>query len=86
MATFNFPWSQPGLATGVDYDDRPLGSYSFRGATWISLNVTDLMQKWLAHPDRSQELMLMLTEAPQGAHYWVNTTDYPIPNRRPSLA
>jgi len=84
-ATFNFPWSQPGLAAGVDYDERPLGSHSFHSGTWISVDVTDLAQEWLAHPDRNQGLMLMLTEAPQGAHYWVDTTDYPIPNRRPRL-
>lgn len=84
-ATFNSPWSQPGMAAGVDYDDRPLGSYSFRGAVWVSVDVTDLAQEWLAHPDRNQGLMLMLTEAPQGAHYWVDTTDYPILNRRPRL-
>ena len=84
-ATFNVPWSQPGLAAGVDYDDRPLGSHSFHGGTWISVDVTDLAQEWLAHPDRNQGLMLMLTEAPQGAHYWVDTTDYPLSNRRPRL-
>ncbi|MFQ6100814.1 MAG: BTAD domain-containing putative transcriptional regulator [Anaerolineae bacterium] len=84
-ATFNSPWSEPGMAAGVDYDEQPLGSHSFHGATWISVDVTDLAQEWLAYPDRNQGLMLMITEAPQGAHYWVDTTDYPILNRRPRL-
>ena len=84
-ATFNAPWSQPGMAAGVDYDSQPLGSHAFHGETWFSVDVTDLAQEWLAHPDRNQGLMLMLTEAPLGAHYWVDTTDYPILSRRPRL-
>ncbi len=84
-ATFNSPWSQPGLAAGVDYDDRPLATHSFHGATWVTADITDLAQAWLASPSDNYGLLLMLVEAPQGAHYWVDTSDYPLPSRRPRL-
>lgn len=84
-ATFNAPWSQPGMAAGVDYDSQPLGSHAFHGETWFSVDVTDLTQEWAERPNENFGLMLMLTQAPLGAHYWVDTTDYPLPDRRPRL-
>ncbi|MBN1992498.1 MAG: DNRLRE domain-containing protein [Anaerolineae bacterium] len=84
-ATFNTPWSQPGLAANVDYDAQPLGSHSFHGETWVSLDITNLVQQWVIHPDQNFGLMLMITQAPQGAHYWVDTSDYPLTDRRPHL-
>ncbi len=84
-ATFNSPWSQPGMAAGVDYDAHPLGSQSFLGATWFTVEITDLVREWLAHPDHNYGIVLMLTDAPQGAHYWVDTSDYPLADRRPHL-
>ena len=35
-ATFNAPWSQPGLASGVDYEAQPLGSHSLHGSDWLT--------------------------------------------------
>lgn len=84
-ATFNAPWSQPGLAYDLDYAGEPLGSQAIEGSAWVSIDVTDLVRDWLAQPDENWGLMLMITEAPQGAHYWVDTSDYPLANRRPRL-
>ncbi|MBC7249607.1 MAG: DNRLRE domain-containing protein [Anaerolineae bacterium] len=84
-ATFNSPWSQPGLAAGVDYAADPLGSDSLHGSDWIDLDVTGAVRAWLAHPDQNLGLVIMITAAPQGAHYWVNTSDYPLPHRQPRL-
>jgi len=84
-ATFIAPWSQPGMAPGVDYDERSLGSQSITNTAWISIDVTAAANEWLARPDKNWGLLLMITEAPQGAHYWVDTTDYPLSNRRPRL-
>ena len=84
-ATFNAPWSQPGLLAGVDYDSQPLSSRSFHGATWFAVDVTALAQDWAAHPERNFGLMLMLTDAPQGAHYWVDTSEHHLTDRRPRL-
>jgi len=84
-ATFNSPWSQSGLAFEVDYAGKPVGSQSIEGTGWVSIDVSDLAREWLAHPDENWGIMLMITEAPQGAHYWVDTTDYPLKNCQPRL-
>lgn len=84
-ATFNSPWSQPGLDPGVDFDIQPLGSQSILGTDWVSIDVTDLVSEWLADPEANWGMVVMITEAPQGAHYWVDTADYPLSNRQPGL-
>ncbi len=84
-ATFNAPWSQPGLTAGVDYNSQALGSHAFHGETWFSVDITALAREWAAHPNENFGLMLMLTEAPQGAHYWVDTSNHPLTERRPRL-
>jgi DNA-binding SARP family transcriptional activator len=84
-ATFNQPWTEPGLAAAVDYAEAPLDSQSFRGESWVTLDVTEAVQAWLADPERNYGLMLMLTAAPQGAHYWLDTSDYPLSDRWPRL-
>ncbi len=84
-ATYHFPWSQPGMAADVDYDSRPLGSQDLHSAAWLSFDLTDLAQEWVAHPDQNFGVMLMITAAPQGAHYWVDATEYPLTDRRPRL-
>ena len=84
-ATYNAPWSQPGLAADVDYDSIPLGSQAFHGETWFKVDITPLAQIWAARPEENFGLMLMLTEAPRGAHYWVDTANHHQPSRRPRL-
>jgi len=84
-ATFISPWSQPGMAAGVDYDGRSLGSQPITNTAWVSIDVTATAKEWLARPDENYGLLLMITEAPQGAHYWVDTTDYPLSPRQPRL-
>lgn len=84
-ATFNAPWAQPGMAPAVDYADQPLGSQAIHSTEWVSIDVTELVREWLADPDRNWGLVVMITEASQGAHYWVDTTDYPISTRQPRL-
>ncbi len=84
-ATFNSPWSQPGLAAGVDYAAAPQGSDSLYGSDWVDLDMSEAVRDWLAHPDRNFGVVVMITAAPRGAHYWVDTSDYPLPDRRPRL-
>jgi DNA-binding SARP family transcriptional activator len=85
VATFNSPWSQPGLAAGVDYEAQALGSDPLDGTDWVPLDVTDAVRYWLDHPDENWGLVVMITEAPQGAHYWLDTSDYPLADRQPHL-
>ena len=84
-ATYNFPWTQPGLAAGVDYDAAALASKEFLGEAWLDFDITELAQDWAAHPDENFGLMLMLTAAPQSAHYWVDTSDFPRTDLQPRL-
>ncbi len=84
-ATFNTPWSQPGLAADTDYQVQALGSDSLHGSDWLSIDVTEAVRHWLAHPDQNFGLLIMITSAPRGAHYWADTSDYPLSNRRPHL-
>jgi len=83
--TFNFPWSQPGMAAGLDYTPQAVGSQYVYDTGWVSLDITPLVGEWLAQPDENYGLMLMITEAPQGAHYWADTTDYPMTSRQPRI-
>jgi hypothetical protein len=84
-ATFDAPWSQPGMASGLDFEAQALGSQSIHGTDWVSIDVTGAVRHWLDHPDENWGLVVMITEAPQGAHYWVDTSDYPLSNRQPRL-
>lgn len=84
-ATFHEPWGDSGPVAGVDYDPQPLGTFSFQDACWFEVEITDLVRRWQAHPDENHGLMLMLIEAPHGAHYWVDTVDQPLPELRPRL-
>ncbi len=84
-ATYNTPWSRPGLAADVDYDSQPLGSQAFHGETWFKVDITPLALDWAARPEENFGLMLMLTEAPRGAHYWVDTSNHPLGDHRPRL-
>jgi DNA-binding SARP family transcriptional activator len=83
--TFNGPWSQPGLAAGADYEAQALGSDALQDTDWIVMDVTTAVRTWLAHPDENLGLVVMITQAPLGAHYWVDTSDYPLANYRPHL-
>ncbi len=84
-ATFNAPWSQPGLAAGVDYDGTPLETQFIHGGDWVSFDVTAVAQSWLAAPEQNNGLLVMITRAPQGAHYWVHTSDHPFADQHPQL-
>jgi DNA-binding SARP family transcriptional activator len=83
--TFNSPWSQPGLAAGADCEALALDSDPLDGTDWVPLDVTDAVRYWLDHPDENWGLVVMMAEAPQGAHYWVDTSDYPLSDRQPHL-
>lgn len=45
-ATFNKPWSTPGLAAGVDYDPTPLDLGVVPDAGWLTLDVSRAIQAW----------------------------------------
>ena len=86
QATFNQPWSQPGLQAGVDYLAQPLDTQPISGTAWLAFDVTGAVQAWARQPASNQGLMIMISSAQANiAHYWVNMTDQPAPSLRPSL-
>lgn len=85
--TYVHPWSQPGLAPGVDFGAAPLDSQVITDTAWLHLDVTEAVRTWLARPEENQGLALKISEAPEGfAHYWVYTTESKDAGLRPQLA
>ncbi len=85
-ATFDIPWTQPGMAPGTDYDIEPLASQLIEDTAWLSFDVTPAVRDWLTHADDNWGIMLKITDASEdAAHYWVDTTNHPTPERRPRL-
>lgn len=85
-ATFNFPWSLPGLAAGTDYDIKPLASQPIHDTTWLVFDITSAVREWIARPNENWGVMLKITHAPEGvAHYWIDTIESPFQERRPRL-
>jgi len=85
-ATFNAPWSQPGLMPGADHDVQALDTQLLNDTGWLVFNVTPAVLNWLSHPNENWGVMLKITSAPEGvAHYWVDTTQHPTAELRPRL-
>jgi DNA-binding SARP family transcriptional activator len=86
QATFNQPWSQPGLGLGADTLTGPLDTQPLDGTAWLSFDVTPSVRAWLAKPEENHGWMMDISGAAQGmAHYWVDLTDQPAENLRPVL-
>ena len=86
QATFNQPWSQPGLQPGVDYAATPLGTFSLADTTWLTFDVTDAVLGWLSDPSSNHGLIVEIIAAPEDkAHYWVDLTDQGTATLRPYL-
>jgi DNA-binding SARP family transcriptional activator len=86
QATFNQPWTQPGLQPGVDYEASPLDTFSLDDTIWLEFDVTDVVLGWLSDPSSNHGLMIEIIAAPQDkAHYWVDLTDQGTATLRPYL-
>ncbi len=85
-ATYNSPWSKPGLLAGQDYDPSPIDLVAMPETGWVTLNVTRAIEAWHSQNRLAGGLVLMLTEDshPQ-CRYWVYTTDHADPSYRPTL-
>jgi hypothetical protein len=85
-ATYNSPWSRPGLLAGQDYDPSPIDLVPMPDAGWVTLNVTRAVVAWQTQNRLTGGLVLMLTEDSHSAsHYWVYTTDHADQAYRPTL-
>lgn len=88
-ATYEAPWTSPGLQAGVDYEAEPFFTLELdallRNEGWLDLDVTPAVQGWLVG-QANYGVMLRMTDDSFGmAHLWVYTTEYPDPNLRHRL-
>ncbi|MBI5033792.1 MAG: serine/threonine protein kinase [Chloroflexi bacterium] len=86
IATYNTPWSAPGLIAGRDYDRTPLDIAPLPESGWVTLNVTPAVVAWHERSRLGGGLLLMLSEdSHPSAHFRVYMTDHPDSASRPIL-
>ncbi len=85
-ATYNTPWSAPGLAAGVDYDPTPLDVAPVPDAGRLTLDVSQAVMFWRERGEPNHGLVVMMSEDSHNqAHYWVYMSEQPDPANRPTL-
>ncbi len=85
-ATYNAPWSSPGLMAGWDYDATPLDIVPMPDAGWMTFDVSQAVIEWHEHKQPNEGLVVMMSEDSHNqAHHWVYMTEQANPADRPTL-
>ncbi|RLC75517.1 MAG: hypothetical protein DRJ03_30145 [Chloroflexi bacterium] len=85
-ATYDAPWSTPGLASGVDYDPTPLDIAPVPDEGYLTLDVTPATIAWREQGEPNYGLVVMMSEDSHNqAHHWVYLSEQPDPADRPTL-
>jgi serine/threonine protein kinase len=85
-ATYNTPWSAPGLAAGVDYDPTPLDIVPVPDVGCLILDVGHAVAAWRERGDPNSGLVVMMSEDSHNqAHHWVYLSEQSDPLVRPTL-
>ena len=85
-ATYDTPWSGPGLTAGVDYDPTPLDVAPVPDAGYLTLDVTPATIAWRERGEPNYGLVVMMSEDSHNqAHHWVYLSEQPDPADRPTL-
>jgi hypothetical protein len=84
-ATYNWPWRQPGLRPGTDYNSTAVGNSSVNGVGWLQVDVTAAVKSWTSGASTNRGLVVMLTAGPGSAHYRVDLTEASDPSVWPRL-
>ncbi len=85
-ATYNSPWSTPGLVAGVDYDSAPVDRIGLPDSGPVALNMTQTIVGWQKRGRTGGGLVLMLSDdSPSQCQYWVYMTEQSDPTARPTL-
>ncbi len=86
MATYNEPWSAPGLVAGVDYDPTPLDVAPVPDAGHLTFDVGRALVSWHERGEPNYGLVVMMSEDSHNqAHHWVYMSEQPDPADRPTL-
>lgn len=85
-ATYNRPWSAPGLATGIDYDQIPLDLVPMPDEGYLILDVREALRFWHERDEPNYGVVVMMSEDSHNwAHHWVYLSEQPAPADRPTL-
>ncbi|MBI4790127.1 MAG: serine/threonine protein kinase [Chloroflexi bacterium] len=87
IATYNTPWSAPGLVAGRDLDRSVLDIAPLPDAGWVTLNITPAVVSWHIRARMGGGLVLMMSEdSHPSSHFRVYMTDHPDPAFHPFLS
>jgi DNA-binding SARP family transcriptional activator len=82
--TFTFPWVEPGLRPGEDYDPVPLDRQTILSPGFARFDLQAAFPAWQRGDNFG--LILMVTESSGGASpYWLVTAHHPDISRQPQL-
>jgi serine/threonine protein kinase len=85
-ATYNTPWSVPGLAAGVDYDPTPLDLAPVPDAGQLTLDMGAALEAWRERGEPNNGIVIMMSEDTHNQfHHWVYMSEQPDPADRPTL-
>ncbi len=85
-ATYETPWSAPGLAAGVDYDPTPLDVAPVPDVGHLTFDVSRALVFWQEQSQPNHGLVVMMSEDSHNqAHHWVYMSEQPNPADRPAL-
>jgi serine/threonine protein kinase len=85
-ATYDKPWSTPGLVAGVDYDPTPLDLSPVPDTGWLVLDVGQALAAWREGGKPNYGLVVMMSEDSHNqAHHWVYMTEQRDPVDWPTL-
>lgn len=83
-ATFVFPWVEPGLRAGSDYEATPLDQQGVAAPGRLRLSLKKAFPAW--QQGQNYGIVLMATEAPAGhCPYWLVTAYHPDAARWPQV-
>jgi hypothetical protein len=85
-ATYNSPWSAPGLIAGVDYESVPVERITLPEQGLMTLDLTQAIVGWQRRGRLGGGLVLMLSDdSPSQCQYWVYLTEQSDLADRPTL-
>ncbi|MBN1262179.1 MAG: DNRLRE domain-containing protein, partial [Anaerolineae bacterium] len=85
-ATYQTPWTAPGLAAGVDYDSTPLDIRPIAETGPLVFNVTKALHAWIEERRPNQGFVIMMSEDSHNmAHWWLYLSEQPEAAARPTL-
>jgi hypothetical protein len=85
-ATYNKPWSSPGLAAGIDYDQIPLDIVPMPDEGYLNLDMAEALRFWHERGEPNYGVVVMMSEDSHNwAHHWVYMSEQPASADRPTL-